>query len=536
VKRVGVLVLVVGLLLEGMAFGQTYLLQNIFPGVSFTRPVALATPPGETNRLFVVEQGGRVKVIANLGNPSAGVYLDISNRVRTGMEEGLLGLAFHPAYASNGQFYVFYSATVGAARVERISRFKVSASNPNLADPASEQTLIEQVDDFGNNQGGDLHFGPDGYLYVSLGDEGAADDPTGNSQTITRDFFSGIIRIDVDSKAGNKAPNAHPAVRTGTYLVPADNPFVGATSFNGVPVDPTKVRTELWAVGLRNPWRFSFDPVTGKLWCGDVGRNQREEISIIEKGKNYGWAFREGNVAGPKLQPPGVVTTEPVWSYDPTQGRSIIGGVVYRGALPELAGTYIHGDWASGNLWALEGLPGAHTARRLTVDAGVSAFGVDPRNGEVLVANVSTHAVRKLIRTGTVYIKEAESLSRTSSGAATAPQDDENTGGGVWIALSADGVGDLVEYTLPAVPAGTYTVKMKFKAHPNRGILSLKVDGMQLGGTLDQYSATPQYPEASFGTVTFAAAGNHVVRLTVTGRNAAAGAFTLSADTFTLAK
>jgi len=536
VKRVGALVVVVGLLMEGVVFGQNYALQSIFPGVSFNRPVALATPPGETNRLFVVEQGGRVRVIANLATPSAGVFLDISSRVRVSTEEGLLGLAFHPGYASNGQFYLFYSATVGVARVQRLSRFEVSASNPNLADPASEQILIEQADDFGNNQGGDLHFGPDGYLYVSLGDEGGGDDPGNNSQTITRDFFSGILRIDVDRKAGNLTPNAHAAVRAGTYLVPADNPFVGATSFNGAPVDPTKVRTELWAVGLRNPWRFSFDLATGKLWCGDVGRNQREEISIIEKGKNYGWAFREGNVAGPRFQPPGVVTTEPVWSYDPTQGRSIIGGVVYRGsALPELVGTYLHGDWASGNIWALEGLPGAHTARRLTVTTGVSAFGVDPRNGEVLVANVATHSVRKLIRTGTVYIREAESLNRTSTGAPTAPQTDENTSGGTWIALQGDGVGDLVEYTLPSVPAGTYTVKMRFKAHPNRGILSLKVDGAQLGGTLDQYAATPQYPEASFGPITFGGAGSHVVRLTVIGRNPAAGAFTLSADKFTLA-
>ena len=427
--------------------------------------------------------------------------------------------------------------TVGAARVERLSRFQVSPSNPNLANPLSEQILLEQVDDFGNNQGGDLHFGPDGYLYVSLGDEGGGDDPQSNSQTITRDFFSGILRIDVDRKPGNRAPNPHPAVNAGSYLVPADNPFVGATSFNGAPVDPAKVRTELWAVGLRNPWRFSFNPPTGKLWCGDVGHNLREEISVIEKGKNYGWAFREGNVAGPRQMPPGVVTTEPVFTYDPTQGRSVIGGVVYRGStLPELAGTYVHGDYASGNLWTLEGLPGAYRARKLAAGPmGVSAFGVDPRNGEVLVANVSTHTVRRLIRTGSVYIREAESLSRTSTGAPTAPQTDDNTSGGTWIALSADGVGDFVEYTLPGVPAGTYTVKMMFKAHPNRGILSLKVDGAALGGTVDQYAATAQYPEASFGPITFATTGNHVIRLTVTGKNAAAGAFTLSADKFTLA-
>jgi glucose/arabinose dehydrogenase len=531
-----VLVLVVGLLMEGVAFGQSYALQNLFPGVIFTRPVALATPPGESNRLFVVEQLGRIKVIANLGSPSAGVFLDISSRVRSGQEEGLLGLAFHPGYASNGQLYVFYSATVGAARVQRVSRFKVSATSPNLADPASEQILLEQVDDFGNNQGGDLHFGPDGYLYVSLGDEGGGADPGNNSQTITRDFFSGILRIDVDSRAGNRAPNPHPAVRAGTYLVPADNPFVGATSFNGAPVNPAQVRTELWAVGLRNPWRFSFDPATGKLWCGDVGHNLREEISIIEKGKNYGWAFREGTVAGPRLPAPGAVLTAPVWDYGPTAGRAVIGGVVYRGsALPELAGAYVYGDFADGSVWALQGVPGAPTTKKLSAAAnGISAFGRDPRNGELLVADVAGQTIRRLVAIGP-YVKEAESLSRASTGAATAPQSDGNASGGTWIALQADGVGDFVDYTLPSVAAGSYTVKLKYKAHPNRGVLSLKVDGVQVGGTLDQYSATVQYPEVSFGPVTFGIPGDHVIRLTVTAKNAAAGAFTLSADRFTLA-
>jgi hypothetical protein len=211
--------------------------------------------------------------------------------------------------------------------------------------------------------------------------------------------------------------------------------------------------------------------------------------------------------------------------------------VVYRGsAIPELAGAYVHGDFVSGTIWALEGVPGAYTARKLTAGAGLSAFGVDPRNGDLLVADVATHGVRKLVRTGVVYTKEAESLARTSTGAATDPQADGNASGGSWIALLADGPGDFVEYTLPAVPAGTYTVKMKFKAHPNRGMLGLRIDGVPLGGTLDQYAPAAQYPEASFGPVTFGATGNHVVRLTVAGRNPAAGAFTLSADQFTLAR
>lgn len=375
-----------------------YGLQTAFPGVSFIAPIGFATPPGESNRLFVMERAGRIKLLPNLSSPISGSFLDISGRVSTAGEGGLLGLAFHPSYASNGFFYVSYTTTIGSLRHQRLSRFKVSTGNPDVADPLSEQVLIEQLDDFNNHQGGDLHFGSDGYLYASLGDEGAAHDPTGNAQNITRDFFSAVMRIDVDLRAGNLAPNAHPAVKTGTYRVPADNPFVGATSFNGLPVDPTKVRTEFWAVGFRNPWRFSFDGPTGRLYLGDVGQSNREEIDLVEKGKNYGWAFREGTVPTNKPPPPGAVATNPIFDYGRLDGGAIIGGRVYRGShLPELVGAYIFGDHANGDIRALQG-SGPYTAVKLTKDAGPVSFGVDPRNGDLLIASIQTHAVKRLVR------------------------------------------------------------------------------------------------------------------------------------------
>src|SRR5688572_19706748 len=268
---------------------------NAFGTNTFVAPVAIVTPPGETNRVFIVEQFGRIIVLTNIGaaNPGRATFLNLTDRVRFGGEQGLLGLAFHPGYATNGYFYVSYIYPPAGTRYGRLSRFQVSASDPNAAVAASEQVLIQQVDDAANHNAGDLHFGSDGYLYMSLGDEGNADDSLNNSQTITKDFYSAIMRIDVDKRPGSLTPNPHPAntnnaTMSFNYAIPADNPFVGATTFNGLPVNPANVRTEFWAVGLRNPWRMSFDPVTGYLWCGDVGQNLYEEVDIIVRGGNYG--------------------------------------------------------------------------------------------------------------------------------------------------------------------------------------------------------------------------------------------------------
>ena len=383
-------------------FGYTY--TNAFPGLVFTNPVCLATPPGETNRLFVLEKSGRIIVITNLAAPTRTVFLDMTARVTTTTgvsdERGLLGLAFHPGYATNGYFYVFYTGTTnttagggGSGLHDILARYQVSGANPNQADAASHTPIIVQFDQASNHNGGEIHFGADGYLYVSLGDEGDANDTRNNSQTITKDFFSAMLRIDVDKRAGNLTPNTHHAVTT-NYLVPADNPFVGATTFNGLAITPTLVRTEFWAVGLRNPWRWSFDDETGILYCADVGQDAWEEISLIEKGKNYGWAFREGLVNGPKSgsAPGGFVHTPPLHVYSHAVGFAITGGRVYRGQkISQLYGAYVYADYVVGTVWALR-----HTGTNVTQNevlfgdpgGGISAFGVDPSNDDLLYCDV----------------------------------------------------------------------------------------------------------------------------------------------------
>lgn len=392
-----------------------YATTRAFPNLSFTRPVALVTPPGENRRLFVVEKTGRIHVIPDVTAPSPTrtVFLDLSARVATSTsandERGLLALAFHPNFAANGQFYVWYTlnATTGAGSGlhNRLARFHAAAGNPNAADPNSEQPLFTQRDDAGNHNGGEILFGPDGYLYLSVGDEGGANDTLQNSQRIDRDFFAGILRLDVDQRTGSLAPNPHPAVHPGTYAIPPDNPFVGATSFNGAGVNAAAVRTEFWATGLRNPWRMSFDPTSGRLWCADVGQNAREEINIIARGGNYGWNYREGNIAGPRANPPaGTSFIPPVWDYPHSQGRSVTGGLVYRGnRLPGLDGHYLFADFVSGRIWSLQPDGGnpvdAARVQLLATDGGISSFGLDPATGDVLLADLIEGAIKKLVAT-----------------------------------------------------------------------------------------------------------------------------------------
>lgn len=371
-----------------------YSFQNAFPGIVFDGVVAFATPPGETNRLFVVEKDGAIQVITNLASPTKTEFLNLRSRVDAGGEGGLLGLAFHPGYSSNRQFYVYYTLQAASAQGsglhDRLARFETSAGNPNRADANSEMVLISQYDRSENHNGGDLHFGPDGYLYLSLGDEGGGGlDQYGNSRFITRNFFAGILRLDVDKRPENLPPNAHPASSM-NYFVPTDNPFVGATSFNGLTIDPEDVRTEFWAVGLRNPWRFSFDAETGRLICGDVGENLREEINIIVRGGHYGWNYFEGTLASQGTPPAGMNFVAPILQYPhgsgTFQGSSVTGGRVYRGSkIPGLAGDYIFADHTSGNIWAVN-LDGASPVnwRRLANDVGVACWGVDPSNGDLL--------------------------------------------------------------------------------------------------------------------------------------------------------
>ena len=416
---------------------STIELENAFPGLTFSSPVCMRSPAHETQRLFVCEKGGDLELIPDVTAATLAktVFLDVdqvlSSRgesIRSNSEMGLLGLAFHPDYVTNGFFFTVYNVSAGGQSLQRISRWHDPNITDTVADPNSEEILIEMRNDAGNHNGGDLHFGPDGYLYASWGDEGNQNDSLNNSQFIDKDFWASITRIDVDlepedytvadgtgSDDANVRPNDHAAVKlhggNPLYEVPADNPWVGATSFNGVSVTATDVRTEIFAVGFRNPWRFSFDSGTGGLWVGDVGQGAWEEVATVEIGSNHGWAWYEGDANGPKFNSningasrTNATVTKPVWDYGhgngQFQGNSVTGGFVYRGTnIPDLVGKYIFADYTSGNIWALErtSTPGEPDVERIAGEGGIVDFGPDPSNGDILMADIGNGVIRRLV-------------------------------------------------------------------------------------------------------------------------------------------
>ena len=345
-----------------LAAGQPAVeLERAFPSLEFSSPVGLQSAHDGTNRIFIVEQDGVIKVFHNNDTvTTVRIFLDFRDSVTSGGETGLLGLAFHPQYETNGYFYINYTRQTDSLRTV-VSRFSVSTSDPDSADPTSQQVLLRVTQPYSNHNGGDLAFGPDGFLYVALGDGGAGGDPQNNAQN--RSVLLGkILRVNVDT-SGGELP----------YGIPPDNPFAGNAS---------GWREEIFAYGLRNPWRFSFDPVTGFLWCGDVGQGAREEIDLIANGNNYGWHIMEGMLCySPSSGCDMTGLTLPVWDYDRASGGSITGGYVYRGQrLPDLVGYYVYGDFVSGRIWALEyGGPGSVTnvALDTTGAYSLSAFGID---------------------------------------------------------------------------------------------------------------------------------------------------------------
>lgn len=349
-------------LFVGCANGQSSL-EIAFPNLSFTRPVDFQHAGNNSNRLFVVEQRG---VIWIFENDSAviqkSIFLDIKDRVNdSGNEEGLLGLAFHPEYENNGYFYVNYTASHPRRTV--ISRFMVSANNPNDAMADSEYVLLEINQPYSNHNGGQIVFGPDGYLYIGMGDGGSGGDPDNNGQDLTT-LLGAMLRIDVNTNQGSL-----------NYAIPMDNPFVNNTM---------QYREEIYAYGLRNPWRFSFDPITGWLWLADVGQNRFEEIDIIQSGGNYGWRIMEGyNCYDPANSCDTTGLIMPIWEYDHSLGQSITGGYVYRGTLiPEFVGKYIYADFISGNIWSIEYDGQNSPINNLIIDSNllISSFGVDENN------------------------------------------------------------------------------------------------------------------------------------------------------------
>lgn len=382
---------------------ESYQLRPAFPAFPPIFATGAATAPGDSNRLFLLAQTGTLYVVTNLASPNLSLFLDLTSRTTASSESGLLGLAFHPGWRTNRQFYVFYSTTTTHAGqsglFQRVSRFLLDPVDDHRALPDSEQPLISQLDPDPAHNAGDLEFGPDGYLYVSLGDGGGAFDTYQNSQHIQKDFFSGILRLDVDRRPENLEPNPHPAVHPGTYRVPADNPLLGLTTFFRQSIDPLKLRSEFFSVGLRNPYRISFDPRTGELWANDVGQNRREEINRIEAGGNYGWIIYEGSIPWPYqvLDEP---YKAPIYEYEHEQGRNAItGGVWYYGTkYPDLTGSYIFAD-LGGPVGALT-LDDQETAsvRWIGSSPGITDVWVDPSSGDLLFTTIYDGVVRRLVR------------------------------------------------------------------------------------------------------------------------------------------
>lgn len=321
------------------------------------RPVDLQ--PDGSGRLFIIEKVGRIRIFQD-GQLLEQPFLDISDRVGSfGNEQGLLGLAFHPNYAQNGRFFVDFTDQDGN---NVIRRYQVSG-DPNIADPNTEVSLLSVKDPFPNHNGGVLAFGPDGYLYAGFGDGGAAGDPFGNAQK-TNILLGKILRLDVDS--------AEP------YAVPAENPF----------------GNEVWAYGLRNPWRMSFDKLTGDLYIGDVGQGDWEEIDYLPAnsgaGTNFGWDYREGAHDYEGGGPAGMV--DPIAEYShPEGGCSVTGGFVYRGSMPEWNGIYLYGDYCTGFIWGLIQSNGVWQKQQLfDVDVTITSFGQDDAGEIYLLSDSGT--------------------------------------------------------------------------------------------------------------------------------------------------
>ena len=329
----------------------------------FTNPVHITHAEDGSQRLFIAEQGGRIRIIkdqAVLDRP----FLDITNRVSCCNERGLFSVAFPPGYSNKRYFYVNYTNTAGNTV---IARYHLT-SNPDLADPASEEVLLPIAQPYANHNGGQIAFGPDGHLYIGMGDGGSGGDPQNNGQSLGT-LLGKMLRIEVES-------NSNP------YAIPPTNPFLAVQTARG----------EIWALGLRNPWRFSFDRQTGDLYIGDVGQNAYEEINFQRRsstgGENYGWKVAEGNHCYNATTCDLTQFTPPVLEYSHSQGCSVTGGVVYRGRqFPRLSGTYLYGDFCSGRIWGVPTPPRAQDNTQLLKSSyTLSTFGEDEA-GEVYLAD-----------------------------------------------------------------------------------------------------------------------------------------------------
>lgn len=408
--------------------------------ITFTAPMATEYPPGETSQIYVIERGGRIWRVSGLGtaNVTKNLFMDLgahlntaAARLVTNDENGLLAMAFHPQYNDNGYFYLYYSITSAGQLHQRLARF-TSAARPGLfrlapnASPATETPLLTLYDRAGNHNGGDLGFGNDGFLYISLGDEGGGGDQYNNARYINKNFWGQMLRLDVDNLATSlpasilsqpASTNFKQAAHANAYKVPANNPFIGRTSWHGQSISSSTVLKEIYATGLRNPFRFCFDSPTGRLFLGDVGQSLREEVNLITAGGDYGWSWREGNLAytfapafnGSTNPPTGsaFAPVEPIYYYGRTSapngiaGSSVCAGVVYRGTrLPELQGAHLVADIYDGSIAAFNELnPGRWSGGFLTRRTGIVDFGINPSNGEPILCNLNDGILYELVAT-----------------------------------------------------------------------------------------------------------------------------------------
>jgi glucose/arabinose dehydrogenase len=342
---------------------------DAYPNLSFDQPLEYVPAGDGSNRVFVVGRTGKIYVFDNDPQVArASIFLDLSSLIDTGyVEKGLLGLAFHPNFAQNGSFYVNYT---DRSSQTIIARYQVDPNNPEQGLGNSAQVLLTIAQPYKNHNGGHLAFGPDGYLYIGMGDGGSAGDPQGNAQNLGS-LLGKILRIDVDQASGGRM-----------YGIPADNPWAG---------NKDGYREEIYAYGFRNPWKFCFDKKNGRLWAADVGQDTVEEADIVEKGLNYGWNTMEGSLC----YPVSIICNRdglqlPVWEYRHPLGDSITGGYVYYGSQsPSLYGAYVYGDYGRGQIWALwiDNAQVPHNYLVLPTTINISSFGLD-QNQELYILDL----------------------------------------------------------------------------------------------------------------------------------------------------
>lgn len=371
----------------GSSVKAQYVLQDVYPSLTFNATTECVTAPDAANRLFVVSQKGIIYVLnMNVNPPTMKVFLDISSRVSSsslGSEVGLLGLAFHPSYTTNRYFFVDFTNTPsGGSLTSYIARYEVSPTNPDSALRSTETIFLTQAQPYSNHNGGKVAFGPDGYLYISFGDGGSGGDPQGNGQNRAT-FLGKILRIDVNT----------PSPGGPLYSIPPTNPYFGSTAY----------KQEIFSYGMRNPWKFSFDLPTGRLWCADVGQSAREEVDIIVSGGNYGWNVMEGNICySPSSGCDTSGKIKPIVDYGRTDCTSITGGYVVRSSpqLPQLEGQYVLGDYGTKKVFAISynGVTATSTLL-LTASSAISSWGVDKSNNVYACTYASAGKLLRLVDT-----------------------------------------------------------------------------------------------------------------------------------------